>query len=220
MVASDGPAGPSTSRPYRSHVREERAADTQRRIARAARELFAEHGFAGTTVARIAERAGVAAPTVYATFGSKGAIVRALLLQMEHDADGAGWARRIADETNPHRKLVAFAQWTTALFSSSKVAIQAAHGAAGDPAIIKLRDEGDRHRREGLRAVIASLARAYALPPELSQERALDRAWILTGVEPYLNATQGCGWSDDEYAQWLAALLHEQLLAPEVDISA
>lgn len=214
MSASDGVGGPSKRRPYRSRVREERAADTQRRIATAARELFAEHGFADTTVARIAQRAGVAAPTVYATFGSKGAIVRALLMQMENDADGAGWARRIAEETNPHRKLVAFAQWTTTLFSSSKVAIQAAHGASGDPAIIELRDEGDRHRRDGLRAVISSLAQLHALHPQLSEECALDRAWIVTGVELYLGATQGCGWSDEDYAQWLAALLQNQLLHP------
>lgn len=214
MVDSGGAVGPSTVRPYRSRVRAERAADTQRRITTAARELFAEHGFAGTTVASIAERAGVAAPTVYATFGSKGAIVRALLMQMEHDADGAGWARCIAEETNPHRKLVAFAQWTTALYSSSKEAIRAVHGAAGDPAIIELRDEGNRHRREGLRAVISSLAQVHALPSDLTDDQALDRAWILTGVELYLGATQGCGWSDEEYALWLAALLRDQLLGP------
>lgn len=207
-------AGGSTRRPYRSRVRADGAADTQRRIATAARELFADHGFAGTTVARIAHRAGVATPTVYATFGSKGAIVRALLLQMEHDADSIGWARRIQDETDPNRKLVAFARWTTALFSSSKVAIRAAHGAAGDPAIIELRDEGDRHRREGLRAVIAALALAHTLPPELGEQRALDRAWILTGVEPYLSATEGCGWSDEDYATWLASLLQQQLITP------
>ena len=220
MGASDDPVGPGTSRTYRSRLREERAADTQRRIAMAAREMFAEHGFGGTTVTGIAQRAGVAAPTVYATFGSKGAILRALLMQMEHDADGAGWARRIADETNPHGKLVAFAQWTTALFSSSKVTILAVRGATGDPAIIKLRDEGDRHRREGLRPVIASLAQVHALRHELSEQRALDRAWILTGVEPYLSATEGCGWTDEEYAQWLGALLQEQLLGPGGDISA
>lgn len=212
MVASDGTRGTSAVRPYRSPVREKRAADTQRRITTAARELFAEHGFAGTTVADIAERAGVAAPTVYATFGSKGAIVRALLMQMEHDADGAGWARRVAEETDPHRKLAAFAQWTTALFSSSKVAIRAAHDAAGDPTVIELRDEGGRRRRDGLRAVITSLAGVHALHPQLSEERALDRAWILTGVDLYLSASEGCGWSDEEYAQWLAALLQGQLL--------
>ncbi len=219
MATSDGRAGPSTSRPYRSRLRAERAADTQRRIALAARELFTEHGFGGTTVAGIAQRAGVATPTVYATFGSKGAIVRALLLQMEIDADAPGWARRIAAEADPHRKLLAFAQWTTALFSSSKAAIQAAQGAAADPQVITLQEEGDRHRREALRAVISSLAQVHDLPPGLSEERALDRAWILTSVHPYLSATQGCGWPDQDYAQWLAGLLQEQLLGPDRDSS-
>ena len=81
---------------YRSPLRKERAADTRRRIAAAALELFTEHGFGGTTVAAIAERAGVSAQTVYATFGSKGAILRALLAQMEENADAAGWRERIA----------------------------------------------------------------------------------------------------------------------------
>lgn len=180
----------------------------------AARELFLERGFEETTVASIAQRAGVATPTVYATFGSKGAIVKALLDQMEQDVDGSGWAQRIAEEIDPHLKLTAFAQWTTALLSSSKVAIQVAHGATGNPAMAELRDEGDRHRREGLKAVTASLAQVHALRPELSEQRALDRAWILTGVETYLGATEGCGWSDLEYETWLAAILHEQLLGP------
>lgn len=212
MVVSEQ-TGQGARRPYQSPVRQQRAVDTRRRITAAAGELFAEHGFAGTTVANIAARAGVAAATVYATFGSKGAIVRALLAQMEQDADGAGWARRITDETDPHAKLAAFAGWTTALLSSSKTVIAAARGAAADPAIIKLRDEGDRQRREGLRAVIASLAHIKALPPGLSQEHALDRAWMLTGVELYLSATEGCRWTDKEYEQWLTALLQQQLLS-------
>ena len=214
MDEHDGP-GDRTTRAYRSALRERRAAETRRRIARAAGELFAEHGFAGTTVAAIARRAGVAAPTVYAAYGSKGAIVRALLTQLETDADAAGWSRRISDETDPYRKLHAFARWTTALLSSSKDAIRAARGAAGDPAIVALRDEGDRHRREGLRALVSALAGSGALPPDLSPERALDRAWLLTGVDLYLGATDGCGWTDQAYEDWLAALLQAQLLRPQ-----
>src|SRR5438105_10523175 len=61
-------------RRYRSALRDERAADTRARIVTAARDLFAARGFADTTVALIAARAGVAQPTVYAVFGSKGAI--------------------------------------------------------------------------------------------------------------------------------------------------
>ncbi len=211
MTASDQ-VGQGARRPYRSTVRRHRAEDTRRRITEAALSLFTEYGFAGTTVARIAERAEVAAPTVYATFGSKGAIVRALLMQMEVGADSAGWAQRIAEETDPRRKLAAFAQWTTALLSSSKSLIQATNGAASDPGMFELRDEGDRHRREGLRAVIVSLAGTEALAAGLSEERALDRAWMLTGVELYLGATDGCGWTNLAYQEWLAELLQQQLL--------
>lgn len=211
MTESDE-TGPGTRRPYRSPVREQQAVDTRQRIAAAAKGLFAEHGFSGTTVANIAARAGVATPTVYATFGSKGAIVRALLAQMEHDAGNADWVERIAQETDPRAKLEAFAMWTTALFSSSKVLIQAANDAAADPAINELREEGDRHRRNALREVVGSLVRSNALSTGLSEEHALDRAWMLTGIELYLSATDGCGWTDAQYQQWLTALLQQQLL--------
>jgi AcrR family transcriptional regulator len=193
-------------------LREERAADTRRRIALAAGELFAAHGFAGTTIAGIAERAGVSEATVYATFGTKGAIVRALLSDMEQQADVAGWMARIAGESDPRRKLRAFAQWTRALFSSSKATISAVSGALTDPALSELGQEGDRRRREGLRGLVSSLARAGALKPHLSQREAVDRAWMLTGLEIYLAATDGCDWSDDHYERWLAATLAEQLL--------
>ena len=175
-------------------------------------ELFAEHGFKGTTVAAIAERAGVATPTVYATFGSKGAIIKALLTQMEGNADGPRWIQRIKEAPTPQAKLAAFAAWTTVLLSSSKAVIKAAGGAASEPEIVELRAEGDRRRREGLRGLIGALAAIDALPDGLPTERALDRAWMVTGVDLYLSATDGCGWTDDEYQQWLTDLLHEQLL--------
>lgn len=210
MMESRG-TGQDTKRPYRSTVREQQALDTRHGIAAAAKELFAEHGFSGTTVAKIAARAGVATPTVYATFGSKGAIVRALLAQMEQDAGSAHWAERISQESDPRAKLHAFAMWTTALFSSSKVLILAASGASSDPGMTELRDEGNRHRRNALREIIGSLVRSDALTTGLSEEHALDRAWMLTGVELYLSATDGCGWTDAQYGQWLTELLQQQL---------
>jgi len=47
---------------------------------------------------------------------------------------------------------------------------------------------------------------------DLSEQRAADRAWVLTGVEPYLAATDGCGWSDLDYEDWLGDLLRQRLL--------
>ncbi|MDN5860903.1 MAG: TetR/AcrR family transcriptional regulator [Pseudonocardia sp.] len=206
------PSRDPVPRRYRSPLRAERAADTRRRIATAARELFSVNGFAGTTVSAIADRAGVTPQTVYVAFGSKGAIVRALLTQFENDADGGHWHDRIAAEPDPHRKLAAFAHWSALLFSSSKAVIAAARGAAGDPAIVELREQGDQHRRLAVSALVSDLGRAGALSPDLTTDRAVDRAWMLTGVDLYLGATDGCGWSDTEYADWLAHLLQDQLL--------
>lgn len=208
---SSDPAPRQRSR-YRSPLREERAADTRRRIATAALELFAEHGFAQTTVAAVAAAAGVSVQTIYATFGSKTAIVRALLEQFEENADADAWSARIAAEPDPRRKLEAFAQWSASIFSTSRRVITAAAGAAGDPAMLELKAEGDRHRREGVRRLISGLAASGTLRPGLSRREATDRAWILTGLEVYLATTDGCGWSDATYATWLAGLLIADLL--------
>ncbi|MGH2909146.1 MAG: hypothetical protein ACRDK8_07610, partial [Solirubrobacteraceae bacterium] len=149
-------------------------------------------------------------------YGSKGAIVAALLSGMENDADIDGWGARIDAERDPRRRLRLFADWSAALFSSSKATIAAVQSAISDPAIVELRDQGDRHRRDGVRGLIDGLVAERALRPGLSPDEALDRAWILSALEPYLAATDGCGWTDRRYAEWLGELLGEQLLGPEV----
>jgi AcrR family transcriptional regulator len=160
----------------------------------------------------IAERAGVAPQTIYATYGTKAAIVRALLERMEDDAGAAEWRDRIAAADDPAAKLEAFAQWSAAMFATSKAILAAAQGAFGDPALLELRAEGDRHRRLGVTALVDTLADRRDLAAGLSRARAVDRAWMLTGVELYLAATDGCGWADADYARWLAGLLVQQLL--------
>ena len=197
---------------YSSPLRQQRAADTRDRITVAARELFAVNGFAGTTVAGIAQRAGVSVQTVYATFGSKGAIVSALTSQFEADADAAGWRARIEECTDPGKLLHTFAQWTCALLSTSKQTIAAVHAAAADPAITQLRMVGDQHRRRALEGLIGRIAGYQGLRAELTEQRAVDRAWMLTGIELYLAATDGCGWSDLDDENWLSGVLQQQLL--------
>ena len=215
MEAEAGPASAPRrrqARRYRSPLREERAAETRRRITTAALELFTEHGFGGSTITAIAERAGVAPQTIYAIFGTKGAILQALLSRLEEDAGAAEWRARIAAADDPADKLDGFAQWTTAMLSTSKATIAAAQSAAGDPAIIGLRAEADGHRRQALASLIDGLADRGVLAAGLTRQRAVDRAWMLTGVEIYFSATDGCGWSDAEYTVWLAGLLVSQLL--------
>lgn len=200
------------TRTYRSTLREERAADTRQRIVRAAGALFTERGFVETTVPLVAERAGVSQPTVYAVFGSKGGIVRALTQLLEDDADAAGWRPRINAEPDPAHKLELFARWSRQLYSTGRGLIAAIQDARGEPAIADLHAQGDRNRRQWLSDVITALAHAGALRPGLSETAALDRAWTLTGFELYFRTTDGCGWSDDAYERWLVGLLRDQLL--------
>ncbi len=66
-------------RRYDSSRRKLAAAQTRSSILAAARELFISHSYGTTTVAAIAERAGVAQDTVYAAVGTKPAIFRSLI---------------------------------------------------------------------------------------------------------------------------------------------
>lgn len=60
---------------YHSELRQEQAAATRQSILDAARVLFVERGYARTTMAEIAAAARVAVPTVYASVGTKPAIL-------------------------------------------------------------------------------------------------------------------------------------------------
>jgi AcrR family transcriptional regulator len=70
---------PVKSRTYRSSVREEQARRTRQAILDAARRLFAEQGYAATTIAQVAKAAGVAVDTVYASVGAKPVLMRLLM---------------------------------------------------------------------------------------------------------------------------------------------
>ena len=59
-----------------------RAEKTRSNILNAARRLFSEHGFAGTSVDSIAEAAGANKQRIYAYFGSKKKLFEAVLLDV------------------------------------------------------------------------------------------------------------------------------------------
>lgn len=68
-----------TKRSYSSSRRSRQAAQTREDVLQAAMERFAETGWAGTTLAAIAEAADVSVETIYNGFGSKKGLLRAAL---------------------------------------------------------------------------------------------------------------------------------------------
>lgn len=202
--------GRPTRRSYHSEARSQQAARTREAITQAARKLFEERGFTATTIAAIATEAGVSQQTIYASFGSKPALVRAILQQMEESADATTWRERITSENDPAQILTAFAQWTRAFFEASSPSFEIAQQAA--PELTELMAQGDQHRRQALESLVARLAATGALRISISEREAVDRAWLLTGIHLYLDATLTCGWTPDAYASWLAESLKQQLL--------
>lgn len=70
---------PPVKRTYRSRRRRDQARTTRRAIVAAAGRLFVDAGYGATTQQQIADEAGVAVQTIYATFGTKRAILEQLL---------------------------------------------------------------------------------------------------------------------------------------------
>ena len=66
--------------------REQMAQQTRGDILRAARRLFAERGYAATSINDIAEEAGVAIQTIYARLGSKRGMLLALIDLIDEEA--------------------------------------------------------------------------------------------------------------------------------------
>src|SRR3982750_72003 len=69
----------AVKRRYESAHRQEQAQQTRRAILDAAATLFVEPGYAATPLTAIAAKAGVAIQTVYKVFGSKQALLSALV---------------------------------------------------------------------------------------------------------------------------------------------
>src|SRR3954451_2289486 len=66
----------AVKRGYRSPLRDAQAAATRVRVIEAASALFLERGYGATSIDAIAEAAGVSRATVFATVGSRPALLK------------------------------------------------------------------------------------------------------------------------------------------------
>src|SRR5882672_3902687 len=106
------------SRSYRSARREEQVRGTRRAILDAARRLFRERGYDKTTISAIASGAAVAEPTVYKHFGSK----RAVLLALIDDTINVRVPPRletVLEQASPRGRLAALARMCVDLASAA-----------------------------------------------------------------------------------------------------
>jgi len=204
-------------RRYHAPQREARAAATRRRILDAARGRLTGAGWTGATMTSIASDAGVAVQTVYAVFGSKAAILAALLDELEvaarTPADGDAGASA-NDPPGELRRVVAF---NRRLFELGGELIDVAQGSrAIDPDLSANVTEGHRRRREAQREIVERWARRGALRVGLSAPEALLTLWTMTSPDVHRLATVDGGITGEVYETWLVGMLTRQLFGRPV----
>jgi AcrR family transcriptional regulator len=212
------------TRAYNSPRRRQQAAATRREILEAAQRLFEQQGYAGTSMAAIAAEAGVALKTVYVAFGTKSALLRALwnlLLRGDEErvpvADRA-WYREVLEEPDAERQLRLNAHNARAVKTRAGGVMEVIRTAApADPDIAELweRIQTDFHANQG--AIVKRLHRRKALAPGLGVKRATDIMWTLNHPDLWHLLVGRCGWTPEEFEQWLGDAFCSQLLPPRVD---
>jgi AcrR family transcriptional regulator len=206
-------------RRYESALRLQHASQTRARILDAAQALFAERGYANTTVEAIGAAAGVATDTVYATFRNKAGVLHALFdvrvggdeaLVEVIEREGPQAVRR---ERSQKRQIAAFAEGVAEILERSRPVDDIMRGAAAvDPDIAALRARMQQSRYESLRQFVGWLAANGSLRDGLSLDDAAAAVWAVASPEVHGLLRVGRGWTAGRYRDWLGVTLTRTLL--------
>jgi AcrR family transcriptional regulator len=199
------------SRRYRSPVRDEQARQTRSAILDAARRLFSEQGYAGTTVAAIAAEAGVAIDTVYAAVGSKPVLFRLLLETAISGTDDAvpaedrNYVRRIQAEPRARAKLEIYAAAVRAISERmGPLHLVLRDAAAQAPELAGIRDDIATRRARNMRLLAGDLIATGDLRPDLTVDEIADVIWTMNSAEFHHLLVHERGWSPAAFEHWLA----------------
>lgn len=194
---------------YNSPLREQQAERTREHILQAARQTFREQGYGATTLADIARAAGVAEPTVRATFKTKPNLVEHLLrLAVRGSDDELQLQQREAfqevlaspDADTLLDRLAVFAE---TVHRRSWDVLEIVRGAASsDPAIAELHDQRRRARHANQRTIANRLHELGALPDEMTVDNAADLLWLYTSTDIYRMLVIERRWSAERYRAW------------------
>jgi AcrR family transcriptional regulator len=217
---------PESKRQYHSPRRQEAAERTRQAILVSARRLFAMHGYTATTLPAIAREARVSAPTVTAVFGTKSALLEALI----NEALGPDSATAPAEERPVERYILGLPDAASQIRALAASAVSV-HGRGADVYHIvrgAAAADGDfaavMHRRQSqlwadMRSVAADMTRRGELAPSVTAERAADIFWALCGPETYRLFVIDRGWPPEEYEHWLVETLTHAVLRQGSELS-
>jgi AcrR family transcriptional regulator len=210
----------SGRRRYVSAMRTEQAARTRRAVLQAAQELFAEQGYATTSVSQIAARAGVAVDTVYAAAGRKPALLRELVETALSGTDTAvpaeqrGYVKALRAAATAREKIAIYAGAVAEIQARLAPAHRAlAEASVGDPELAALRAEIAERRAGNMRLLAADLRATGELRPDLTDQEVADIVWSMNAAEYHALLVGERGWSTERFALFLTDAWTRLLLA-------
>jgi AcrR family transcriptional regulator len=205
---------PVKRRRYESPRRREAAERTREAIIGAARTLFLDRGYALTTLEQVAERAGVATPTLYATFGNKRELLFAVAQTARRGDAGSTplierpEIKRTLDEQDPERQIALVARQVRRMRERTGPIARVIKLAGAVDAEIAARSARNEQERLGNMKALARAIRA----PGLTTAKAADVLFALTSNELYELLVLDRGWSPARYEDWLEQQLRAALL--------
>jgi AcrR family transcriptional regulator len=209
-------------RPYTSAVRDSQARRTRRQIVAAAGRLFAEQGFAATTIDAIAAEAGVSRKTVFTSVGGKVALLKlAYDYAMAGDDEPVPMIEReglqaIMAEPDAHQQMRMFAEFVTGMGERISALWLALRGAAEvDEEARELYTRWDRQRHDTMHGgPVHDLLAKNAVRTDVTPAEAAAIFWVLTDPALYHQLVVQAGWARDRFRDWLFAAFETQILRP------
>ena len=198
-------------RAYDSSSRRQAAQSTRQSIIDAARRVFLENGYAAATMPEIAQTAGIALDTVYATVGRKAALFRLLVetaisgASTEIPAEERNYVRAIREEPDAAKKLRIYASALRSIQERLAPLIRTLQGAANlDTELNALWQEISERRAKNMQLFAQNLAATGRLRKDLTVEKTADIIWSMNSPEFYLLMVEQRGWSPAEFEHWLS----------------
>jgi AcrR family transcriptional regulator len=195
---------------------------TRLRVIEAAKALFIESGYPATTLEAVADAADVSLPTLYRLFGSKRALLAAVL-DTSFGGDDEPFAfgdrpeqREALAQSDPVALVNAFARIGRDFMERSSEIMHILSTAAHvDPDAAELLEEIRQQRHTGQSRIVAALSARHALDPALERSQACDIAYAAMSPDVHRILTVERRWTADQYEQWLRRSL-SLLLRPEL----
>ena len=206
-------------RPYDGARRQELARRSRTNVVQNATDLFLARGFAATTMADVAEAAGVSTQTVYKVFRNKVGLAKAVF---DHAIAGddepvpmteRSSLRRVRDEPDPRRKMLLYGEHLAAVAPRHvPVQLVIVDAAASDPDAAKVWNVLQDERLRGMSMFASDLEAQRHLRPGVTATEARDVLWTYNSAELFRLLVINRGWTADRYGHWVAQALIAALL--------